>query len=452
MKRILLLISCLLSLPVWCQPCPASSSSCVGDSLCGKPFFLHFRFDRSLVDYGYMQNARTLLEFESLFSDSLFVSLIDTVRVTAFASPDGDSRYNFRLSHRRAVAVKGYLVWKFPLLDQYRILVRSQGEDWAGLRELVATDSALPNRDEVLSILDKEPDTELRKVLLRRLNQGRAYRYINKYLLPKLRNAAVCTVRMKQHVENAPFAAAVRLPADVRATDSSGVAEDPAADSLSNIAEQPIDNVAAASSATSVTAASPSSGRPLLSLKTNLLTWAGILPDGKSGSFRPNLAAEVFFARRWSLQASAEYSHWQGGKGNKFWGISGYSLEPRFWFKGNNSYRRLYLGAYGQLGDYDYRPNPEGDNTSEATTSGNPVTYGLSRTGTYWSTGLSLGVYVPLTRHFGLEAGIRGGYRKTSGTGYDHEPPHAYYHHEASGARWGITGLNLSFSYRWLSK
>ena len=58
-------------------------------------------------------------------------------------------------------------------------------------------------------------------------------------------------------------------------------------------------------------------------------------------------------------------------------------------------------------------------------------------------------MYVPLTRHLGLEAGLRAGYRQASGSAYDYEIPYYYYHHDLSSTRWGITGLNLSLSYRW---
>lgn len=176
----------------------------------------------------------------------------------------------------------------------------------------------------------------------------------------------------------------------------------------------------------------------IFSLKTNLSDWAGLTPEGRLAAFRPNLAAELCFARRWSVMASAAYSGWKGGKEHRFWGVSGISLEPRLWLRGDGRYRRFYLGVYGQLGDFDYQPSPSGD--ADAT--------GASRTGRYWHTGLSFGVYLPLSRHWGIEAGIRGGYRNASAKAYDNEPPHAYYHHGASSVRWGLTGINVGVGYR----
>jgi len=98
------------------------SVNSIADSLCRQPLLLYFRFDRTLVEYDYMDNPRTLDEFRVLFSDTLCVSSIDTITITSYASPEGAVRYNTRLAQRRAIAVKGYLIWKYPHLDQFRIV------------------------------------------------------------------------------------------------------------------------------------------------------------------------------------------------------------------------------------------------------------------------------------------------------------------------------------------
>ncbi|MCD8182324.1 MAG: DUF3575 domain-containing protein [Bacteroides sp.] len=397
MKTRILLILCILLSPVVCaQPAGYSVQDC--DSLCRNPLLLYFRFDRSLVEYDYMDNPRTLREFDILFSDSTQAERIDTVTIISYSSPDGDARYNSRLSAQRAVSVKGYLIWKYPNLSQHRIVIRPQGENWAGLRQLVEADADIPDREEVLSILKKTPDTARCKILLRRLNRGLAYRYIVNNLLRQLRNAAVCQVQMQQ-------SETISMAEDI------GIEEPvflPTADYLSSGVEQRMPSFECNKESEFLVSEKKRS-QPIIALKTNLLDWAGATPDGKLAAFRPNLAAEVFFARRWSVDASVAYSHWQGGKGNKFWGVSGYSLEPRFWFNGDGIYHWFYLGAYGQTGDFDYRPHPAGDAGQT----------GASSTGTYWSTGLSLGIYVPLTHHWGVEAGLRGGYRRAAGKAYD---------------------------------
>lgn len=128
------------------------------DSLYRTPLLLHFRQNRSLVEYDYMDNPRTLACFCALFTDSLSTPGIDTVTIFSYASPEGDARHNFALARQRAIAVKGYLLWKYPHLNRERLLIEPVGEDWLKLRELVVADNSVPDRGEVLHLLDEIPD------------------------------------------------------------------------------------------------------------------------------------------------------------------------------------------------------------------------------------------------------------------------------------------------------
>ena len=158
---------------------------------------LHFRFDRSMVDYGYRDNNRILAAMHKIFADSLCVSRIDSVCIQAFSSPEGDADYNRRLALRRAQAVKGYLVWKYPGLNQNRIRTSAQAESWDALRDVALNDTLLPCRDEILQILKLNTGEKRKEALLKKLNTGIPYRHINQWILPELRNASICTVYMR---------------------------------------------------------------------------------------------------------------------------------------------------------------------------------------------------------------------------------------------------------------
>ena len=158
---------------------------------------LHFRFDRSMVDYGYRDNNRILAAMHKIFADSLCVSRIDSVCIQAFSSPEGDADYNRRLALRRAQAVKGYLVWKYPGLNQYRIRTSAQVESWDALRDVALNDTLLPCRDEILQILKLNTGEKRKEALLKKLNTGIPYRHISQWILPELRNASICTVYMR---------------------------------------------------------------------------------------------------------------------------------------------------------------------------------------------------------------------------------------------------------------
>ena len=158
---------------------------------------LHFRFDRSMVDYGYRDNNRILAAMHKIFADSLCVSRIDSVCIQAFSSPEGDADYNRRLALRRAQAVKGYLVWKYPGLNQYHIRTSAQAESWDALRDVALNDTLLPCRDEILQILKLNTGEKRKEALLKKLNTGIPYRHISQRILPELRNASICTVYMR---------------------------------------------------------------------------------------------------------------------------------------------------------------------------------------------------------------------------------------------------------------
>ena len=157
---------------------------------------LHFRFDRSIVDYGYRDNQQALAALHKLFADRNGAERIDSIRIRAFSSPEGNAAYNQRLALKRARAVKGYLVWKYPGIPQHRIRTSAQAESWEALREAIGNDTLLPCRDEILQILELDATESRKEALLKKLNAGIPYGYLRRQILPQVRNASICTVYM----------------------------------------------------------------------------------------------------------------------------------------------------------------------------------------------------------------------------------------------------------------
>lgn len=117
-----------------------------------KDFILHFRFDRSLVDSGYRNNNHTLRALQELLSDSLTAAEIDTIDIHAYSSPDGNGVYNHALARRRAKAMKGYLVWKYPHLNQRSIHTGAGVAEWRALLPLIENSPDMPCRKQVMEI------------------------------------------------------------------------------------------------------------------------------------------------------------------------------------------------------------------------------------------------------------------------------------------------------------
>lgn len=67
---------------------------------------------------------------------------------------EGYGWHNGQLARDRGRAVKGYLVWKYPHLNQYRIYIHPQGEDWAGLLRRLSDMPDLPSRNQIANLFD----------------------------------------------------------------------------------------------------------------------------------------------------------------------------------------------------------------------------------------------------------------------------------------------------------
>lgn len=68
-----------------------------------------------------------------------------------------------------------------------RMMIGVNQKDWSLLRERVQTDLHVPDREDVLMLIDYHRDDRMKcENLLRRLNGGEAYRYIMNKILPLL--------------------------------------------------------------------------------------------------------------------------------------------------------------------------------------------------------------------------------------------------------------------------
>lgn len=353
--------------------------------LSGKPMVLYFRFDNAMVDNGYMNNARTLRHLEELLSDRSLTERIDSIHILSFASPDGDRKHNERLARQRSTAVKGYLVWKYPHLDQYRIHSRPQGENWQELRQLIIGDNNLPHREEVLQIIDRIPDADRCKELLKKLDGGRSYRYIQEKMLRYLRNAAVCTVWVRP--DSLP---ALPQPVSPNAEIRGKLCESPHTTRIETI-ERQMEH--------SAQQLQTIKKRPLFALKTNLLFDLALMP---------NVEIEVPIGNRWSVNSGLMFPWWLFDGDKYCLQILSGELEGRYWLgsRKNRMNRKVltghFLGLYAGGGKYDLQWDKNGYQGEFFIAAG--ISYGYSKS---------------ITRHLNLEFSLGIGLLRT---GYE------YYH------------------------
>ena len=343
----------------------------------------------------------------------------------AYSSPDGITVANKRLSENRAKRLLEYIRSHIDFPESL-LTVQSHGIDWAGLESQVA-ERDIPYKDEVLDVLRNTPEwiydddnrvIDGRKHRLGMLRGGVPYNYLMEHVFPLLRRSCVTLSYTVEQTATPQPQQSVGEPA----------AEQPAAEP-----EQPRQAVVAQPEPVPVLpSADKRAFHPLLAVKTNLLYWAGVMPDFKHYTFVPNLEIEYFFKEHWSLSATGNYMKRSYGN-DDFFSISAWSVEPRWWFKGDGRFRWFYLGAYGQVGDYDVQNNRTAlDGT----------------TGKLWGAGLSAGAAIPFSNRLGLEVGIRGGYRHAGMKEYVHEAPDYFLERKGTDNHWGVTGIKASLYYR----
>lgn len=113
--------------------------------------------------------------------------LIDSIRMTATSSPEGNSEMNLFLSRERALALKRYLAERTDDREGVDTLFRPHwiGEDWARLHELVRADDSLSNRTALLHVMEETRNPDSREQALR--GYASDYRRIREKHYPLLR-------------------------------------------------------------------------------------------------------------------------------------------------------------------------------------------------------------------------------------------------------------------------
>lgn len=293
-----------------------------------------FRTGSTTLEAWFMNNADVFKKLDRSLTDTAVLERLDHISVTAASSPDGNTANNEKLALARAQHTKGYFERKYPHIAPEKIIPFSVGEEWSGLRRLVAEDLRTPDRAEVLALLDNVPDEYMRDTL-RTIGGGRAWRYITAELFPRLRGAVAVTLHFWD-------SAAERRIDTVSVSGGIGA----------GTGVQRVEIVAAKPKPISIETPPPvrlPDPRPLFAVKTNLLA------DAASAV---NLEIEVPIGARWSFALEGVFPWWM---------FTGGTLEGRYWF-GDRTARPVltgwFAGIYAGGGSYDLNWNSrarEGD-------------------------------------------------------------------------------------------
>ena len=136
------------------------------------------------VSENYRSNSKVLDSVRSLVASSP-----DTIYVRSYASLDGSSTANAKLSAKRARSIRNFIIAEG--YDPSKIVVEEVGEDWDGLANFVRN-SNLDGKDEILEILeDSASSPSQKKSKLRSLDKGRCWKQLCSGPMASLRRVVV---------------------------------------------------------------------------------------------------------------------------------------------------------------------------------------------------------------------------------------------------------------------
>jgi hypothetical protein len=318
---------------------------------------------------------------------------------------------------------------------------------WKQMEELVAA-SDLSNKAQVLEILRTVPLSMGAIDKLISLDNGKIYHLIQDRLFTKLFMNQTSDIQsgagMSLSYKLSPEAqkrkdASIQLEEWRRAYETRAVEAEAAIATKKAVA----DSVAAAAAGkeavrevTRQASAQRSLVCPIVGIQSNILYWVGITSEFDHHYMTPNVSLEYFLGKRWSFNLEGIYTSIdKKDADNEIWANSDISIEPRYWLKGDQRFKGLFVGAYGLYGDFNVKLN------SLSTANG--------YTGNYYEGGLSIGYQLQIFEGLGLELGARGGYRYTSYDIYFVRNGHHYaIERSLSKNEIGLTGIHISLNYR----
>lgn len=240
---------------------------------------------------------------------------------------------------------------------------------WTEIYNWVLADTQIPDKEEVLMLIQHHNGNPQKlEKLLRYLNEGRAYTYLSKYLLPR--------IKRKERIKDTLSMAVLELPT------TTSLIKEPVPQGLFAVPEE--------REGKKEEKPAPSQ-KTVLALKNNLLYDLALAP---------NIEVELPIGQRWSLNIEYKCPWWLNSRHSFCYQLLSGGLEARFWLGSRRNRNRLtghFLGVYAEGGRYDFQFGGE---------DGYQGKY-------YGAAGLTYGYSRQLARHLAIEFSLGVGYLTT---------------------------------------
>lgn len=356
------------------------SSSLIDRKDTTKCVTLYFEENERNLDEYFASNLQSLSTLDSLLrqcSDNVDSFEWEIKSYTCFK---GDTEQNRKLALLRTESVKYFLQKRCLNIDTLRMNFFSEGEDWDGFRAMVAADPNLPDKDEVLMLIDYHADNiEKRKELIKKLDRGVPYKYIVQKVWPELRRSEV-TITWK----NSEKADEVKQIAKTVISNSNPTGD--IGQVIKVESKEPAPVIIPVSEEKK-----EKKCQTVLAIKNNLLYDLALAP---------NIEVEIPIGKRWSFNTEYKCPWWMNNRHGFCYQLLSGGVEARIWLGNRQKRNKLtghFLGLYAEGGIYDFQFGED---------KGYQGKY-------YGASGLTYGYGVQLARHFSMEFSLGVGYLTT---------------------------------------
>lgn len=320
---------------------------------------VYYSLSEDFIRPDYMGNSQNLKAIHRFLSNP--ANRDKEIVLEGAASPEGPVGINNRLGKSRAQNLADWLVGQFPDLEG-RIVIRSKGEDWDGLRVQVENCNALSasEKEEILSIIDSNDTPAKKEENLKALG---SYSIVEKECLPYVRYAKFAGFEpVKEEKVEEPTLPAIDTETETpdlqEEIDTTGIIAAQDTLDVNTPVVEPADKIEPTEPSEPVQTIQEPAGivKPFVAFGTNVLY--DLL-------LTPNVNFEFPLGNHWSV--AGEYTFpWFVTPGNdRAWQILKWDVMPRFWLNGANANAdKALTGAFVGLdlsaGYYDIEPHHKG--------------------------------------------------------------------------------------------
>lgn len=327
------------------QETPAKSTS--ADSVASS---LHFRIGQSTIIAQYAENdiagdtiINAIRRYNAMGSDF-------SVDIIGLSSPDGGQARNRQLALERADNSRNYIESRTHDIGKIKFTLRNGGINWKGLRAILQGANDFAGRSDALALLDEIlPDGTLPEIKidqLKRLNGGAVWNRLYTDFFPDLRKALVTVYSPPRTGSPSGLIAVYEEAVDTNLR-STAVSE-LVVDTVTAVRTEIVENLDSIEPEPSCTIETPAQRPFYMSLGTNMLYDALLLP---------NIGIEFYLGKHWSVNADWIYGWWSNKKHHRYWRAYGGDIGVRYWLGRAASRKPLtghHIGVYAQMMLYDF--------------------------------------------------------------------------------------------------